>query len=128
MCLFSVPWSDLCGPGWIYDKSTDFCYYVVTDIDNFFGAEETCKKKYGELASIGSKHEQMFVKGECGTPSGNFISISIKQEQKESEITFSPSLYSLHVHAVTITLNNLLSLALLYVLKTLIHRSTRNHK
>lgn len=62
---FSLPvtWSTDCGPFWVKDPSTEFCYKFSDDALNWFQAQSTCKSMGAQLASVNNYHEERFIAG-----------------------------------------------------------------
>lgn len=61
--LFPVTWSTDCGPFWVKDPSTQYCYKFSDDALNWFQAQSTCKSMGAQLASVNDYHEERFIAG-----------------------------------------------------------------
>ena len=56
-------WTAKCGPDWLDDTTSPYCYQVHREFKQWSEARQDCKANGGDLVSILSANEQRFVSG-----------------------------------------------------------------
>ena len=59
--IFKVPFSLKCGLGWEEDPSSHYCYQFHDDQLSWPDARLACRRMGGDLASIHSREEQVYI-------------------------------------------------------------------
>ncbi|XP_045209803.2 macrophage mannose receptor 1-like isoform X2 [Mercenaria mercenaria] len=56
-----VTWSTDCGPFWVKDSKTAYCYKFSDETLNWFQAQSACQSEGGQLTSINNYEEERFI-------------------------------------------------------------------